>query len=143
MLSVSDVAFVAEPLNYFRSHPATQRIAVRGARLLDEKYRVWPLLVREIHPEPANVQTILDRYYAEFCQFGLPLRSTDPRQYRALCRSARCADRHWRRRRLRAMVEGFLWRRWFLWRLSQTVLLASRFRRVVGRMVRPHRHEAR
>jgi cellulose synthase/poly-beta-1,6-N-acetylglucosamine synthase-like glycosyltransferase len=48
MLRVSDVAFVARPLNYFRTHGATVRSrTVQGGVWMENTFRVWNTIARE------------------------------------------------------------------------------------------------
>jgi len=130
MLIVSDVAFVAAPMNYYRSHAATQRNALLNTvRLLAEQYRVLQFVVREVHPEPAIVQTHLDQYYYMFRQHGIPARKTDPARYRALCRLARRVDPAWHRRRFQSIMEGTRWGRCLLWYWERASTMMARVKR--------------
>jgi hypothetical protein len=48
MLLVSDVAFVARPLNYFRTHSTTVRSrTVQGGLCMEETFRVWNTIARK------------------------------------------------------------------------------------------------
>jgi hypothetical protein len=52
MLLLSDVAFVAEPLNRFRTHGATARAKCSMARFCEEEYRVKSFIVKNVAVTP-------------------------------------------------------------------------------------------
>jgi glycosyltransferase involved in cell wall biosynthesis len=115
MLLICDVAFVAEPLNRFRSHGASVREGgTRAAQLAEEAYRVVEFVGQQISLSPRARRKACERIAAEWVEPVIHLKSNAAhKRSRTIYQLARRVDPHlhrhlWRetrrvvRRRMRA-----------------------------------------
>lgn len=58
MLTVSDVAYVAEPLNYFRTHTNAVRNTTRAVLELKERLQVIRYLIQQVEPQKQFWETV-------------------------------------------------------------------------------------
>jgi cellulose synthase/poly-beta-1,6-N-acetylglucosamine synthase-like glycosyltransferase len=94
MLLVSDLAFVSEPLNYFRSHAGTVRAAEQSNVLVLEQYQVINFILKRcpVSLEKKN-QVLADLRKTWMSSFHFRGMCRFLRQGKAIFRQARQADR--------------------------------------------------
>ena len=61
MLLISDVAFVCEPLNFYRQHPNAVRYTTKTALRMEEWYRVSEYISRKVEIEPDVCEAVYER----------------------------------------------------------------------------------
>ncbi len=105
MLQLSDVAFVAMPLNYFRSHPKNVRLLSEKSGLsLEETCRILGYIARNIDLSPVEFNRMIwhfiDLWEAHVLKFRIP-RQSSVRVYQELIKidptlNRRILKRFWR-----------------------------------------------
>lgn len=98
ILLVADIAFVARPLNYFRTHARTARSSTaRGGVRVEESYRVLAFLACNL-PIPRETLDRACDLMARSWIYAVRAARISWRRNRAIYRVARCVDPHLHRR---------------------------------------------
>lgn len=110
MLMISDVAFVAEPLNFFRKHSAsTSRIAFRQGVVLEENYHIVRYILRNANPSKKDIKLTCDGLMATWlyclCSSEINLAW---QQHRKILHHAFRTDRYFLRRLAMRAIISFL-----------------------------------
>ena len=108
MLLISDVAYVARPLNYFRQHPGTvRRSAVKQGLGILDGYEIAAFLRDALPLEPRELDAACEQLLHSWSKKALRLRNRIPlRTSLRIDRRARQVDPRLRRRMLRRLLGG-------------------------------------
>jgi len=125
MVEQADVAFVAEPLNFFRKHSASVRsVTLRNGVYVEEAYRILQYM-RDTFPIPLDMQRrVADRILKEWVAFFMSKFGRHQKeQNRRIRLQAQAIEKHLTWRFLKYSFIRFLF--WVIFRLDRNYILSD------------------
>jgi glycosyltransferase involved in cell wall biosynthesis len=93
ILLISDIAFVVEPLNYWRWHPGTVRASeYRSGVALAESYRVVKFIADRVDVDPSTLSLSIDFWYNRWRELSAESGGFSLSTNRQIYRAARAVD---------------------------------------------------